>query len=1067
MQKIKFLLTLILSVSSLYLMAQTRTITGKVTDAKDNYGLPGATVSEKGTTNATATDDDGNYSITVKSSAAVLIFKSIGMTTKEIVLGPSNVLNVSLVEDAKLLDEVVVTAFNVKRSEQSLGYSTQKIDGAALLESKTANFVNNLQGKVAGVQITGSSNLGGSSRIILRGIRSITGENQPLFVVDGVPMNNNNITTADQARGALGYDYGNAIQDLNPEDIESIDVLKGATASALYGSQGANGVIMITTKKGTARKMTNGKSPLGISVGSGVSWSKVALLPEYQNKYGGGASPEFVPSDLFPGEPRAEFEYDGSWGPALNDTMVYQWDAYYPELANYGKKTPWSAHPDNIKDFFRTGLTTNNSIALDGGNETSLFRVGFTNFRQTGTMENSKLTRNSISFNGSHKFSNRFTTTIGANYVKTKAKGRPETGYNNLTSNFTQWWQRQLDIEELRDYKNSDGTQRTWNLSAEDDPSAYYWNNPFWTLYENYETDSRDRIYGNVSMNYKINDWLSLIGNAKTDFYNEGRQERIAVGSVDESKYSEEVIRATQNNFDLILNAQKALNDNWDITAFAGLTRQDKFLQDDYTTTQGGLNLPNYYVLKNSKNSLKSIPSQEKTRINAVFGSVSFGYKRALFVELTDRNEWASTLPAGNQSYNYPSASASWIFSDLVDKKWLSYGKLRAGWSLTANAPRAYTAGPNNPILSANFLGDATAVVSNVGNNTTLKPEKTRQWEIGTEMSFFGRRASLDFSYYNTLSKDVILPVQQSGASGITSKWINAAEISNKGIELALRGTPIKTKSGFEWGLGFNFGKNKNMVEKLFIANGDTTQSIRLANAPFSAVLEARPGYAYGQIVGYAFERDANGNKLTDGGFYVSTAKVQSLGSVLPDYTGGFSTWLAYKGIRLNAQFDFQKGGKIFSMTNMWGKYSGTLAETAEGDIRENGLVVDGIAISGYDDNGNPISSGIANTDTIAAVDHFFANNGYVITEADVYDASFLKFRELSLTYDLPTSWFNNAKFVQGISIGASARNIAILAKNVPNIDPEAGLSSGNVQGLEGAQLPTERTIGINVSVRF
>lgn len=1067
MQKIKFLLTLILSVSSLYLMAQTRTITGKVTDAKDNMGIPGASVSEKGTTNATAADDDGNYTITVKSSAAVLIFKSIGMTTKEVVLGPSNVLNVSLVEDAKLLDEVVVTAFNVKRSEQSLGYSTQKIDGASLLEAKSANFVNNLQGKVAGVQITGSSNLGGSSRIILRGIRSITGENQPLFVVDGVPMNNNNITTADQARGALGYDYGNAIQDLNPEDIESIDVLKGATASALYGSQGANGVIMITTKKGTARKATNGKSPLGISVGSGISWSKVALLPDYQNRYGGGASPEFITSDWDTTKLRSEFEYDGSWGPELLGQEVLQWDAYYPELANYGKATPWIAHPDNVKDFFRTGLTTNNSIALDGGNETSLFRIGFTNFRQTGTMDNSKLTRNSISFNGSHKFSNRFTTTIGANYVKTKAKGRPETGYNNLTSNFTQWWQRQLDIEALRDYKNSDGSQRTWNMVAEDDPSPYYWNNPFWTLYENYETDSRDRIYGNISMTYKLNDWLSLIGNAKTDFYNEGRQERIAVGSVDESKYSEEVIKATQNNFDLMLNGQKALNKDWDLTAFVGLTRQDKTLQDDHTTTQGGLNIPNYYSLKNSNSELKVTPFQEKSRINAVFGSVSLGYKRMLFVELTDRNEWASTLPEGDQSYNYPSASASWIFSDLLDKKWLSYGKLRAGWSLTANAPRAFVAGATNPISSANFLGNATAIQPNVGNNSTLKPEKTRQWEIGTELSFFGRRASLDFSYYNTLSKDVILPVQQSGASGSTSKWINAAEISNKGIELALKGTPIKTKSGFEWGLGFNFGKNKNMVEKLFIADGDTTQSIRLANAPFSAVLEARPGYAYGQIVGYAFERDANGNKLTEDGFYLRTAKVQALGSVLPDYTGGFSTWLAYKGIRLNAQFDFQKGGKIFSMTNMWGKYSGTLAETAEGDIRENGLVVDGIAISGYDDNGNPISSGVSNTDTITAVDHFFANQGYVITEADVYDASFLKFRELSISYDLPTAWFSNAKFVQGISLGASARNIAILSKNVPNIDPEAGLSSGNIQGLEGAQLPTERTIGINVSVRF
>ncbi|MBL0032323.1 MAG: TonB-dependent receptor [Bacteroidetes bacterium] len=365
------------------------------------------------------------------------------------------------------------------------------------------------------------------------------------------------------------------------------------------------------------------------------------------------------------------------------------------------------------------------------------------------------------------------------------------------------------------------------------------------------------------------------------------------------------------------------------------------------------------------------------------------------------------------------------------------------------------------------FAGFATAIVPNIANNSELQPEKTSSIEIGTQLIFLEGRINLDFTYYNTTSKDVIFAVQQSLSTGYTSKFYNAAEISNKGIELQIDGQVIKTKSGFVWGVGVNYAKNTNMVEKLFTdENGNETQSLRIQNAPFSATFEARPGMAFGQIVGYDYAYDANGNHIIDGGAYARTAKVQPLGSVLPNFTGGVSTWFEYKGFRLFGLIDFQDGGKLFSMTNMWGKYSGTLKETAEGGIRENGLILEGVEQTGVDASGNPISDGTPNTTSIAAIDHFFLDGGYVITAADVYDASFIKFRELSLTYALPKKLFLKSS-IQGVSVSLVGRNLAILHKNVPNIDPESAVSTSNVQGLEGAQLPTERTYGVTLNVRF
>ena len=1066
MRKALTLFALMLAFFSLQVHAQERQITGKVISSQDNLGIPGVTVLVVGTTVGTTTDIDGNFKVGVPADAKQIQISGIGFMTKTFDLTASDVVNVTLEPNIQQLNQVVVTALGVTREQKSLGYATQQVKGDDISVAKEGNFINSLQGRVAGVTISGSSNIGGSSRILLRGVRSISYENQPLFVVDGVPVNNGNFTTIEQARGALGYDYGNAAQDINPDDIETINVLKGASATALYGSQGANGVVIITTKKGSTR-VAGGKNPIGVSLSSGITFSKVAVLPEYQDLYGGGASPDFIVSDLDPTQLRSNFEYDGSWGPKLEGQLVRQWDSYYPSMPNYGKLTPWEAHPDNIKDFFETGVTTNNNVSVDGGNELTKYRLSYTNFNQTGTVPNSKINRNIFSFNGSNKFTPKISSTLSVNYVGANGKGRPQTGYNNLTSNFTQWWERQLDMEQLKDYTNPDGSQRTWNMNSETDLTPLYWDNPYWVAYENYETDQRNRVYGAAALNYEFTPKLSLSGAIKTDYYNDNRQERIAKGGVNTSEYLEQNIFFNENNYEMKLNYKTELSSSLNLTAFVGANRQDRKSENNYIETQGGLNVPEYYNLTNSVGNLLSTPLKSRLRRNSLYASASFAYKSFLYLDLTGRNDWSSTLPADNNSYFYPSATASFLYSEFIKAKWLSLGKLRLGWANTAIDPVPYASTATRPVVSSNFAGFATAIVPNIANNSELQPEKTSSIEIGTQLIFLEGRINLDFTYYNTTSKDVIFAVQQSLSTGYTSKFYNAAEISNKGIELQIDGQVIKTKSGFVWGVGVNYAKNTNMVEKLFTdENGNETQSLRIQNAPFSATFEARPGMAFGQIVGYDYAYDANGNHIIDGGAYARTAKVQPLGSVLPNFTGGVSTWFEYKGFRLFGLIDFQDGGKLFSMTNMWGKYSGTLKETAEGGIRENGLILEGVEQTGVDDLGNPISNGTPNTTSIAAIDHFFLDGGYVITAADVYDASFIKFRELSLTYALPKKLFLKSS-IQGVSVSLVGRNLAILHKNVPNIDPESAVSTSNVQGLEGAQLPTERTYGVTLNVRF
>lgn len=1051
------LLLLVFSIGTVY--AQ-KTISGVVTD-ESGESIIGATVLMKGSASGTITDIDGNYSIEVPEEATALLFSYIGYATQEIEI-TGTTINATMLEGVDL-EKVVVTALGVSRKEKSLGYATQELSGDEITKTRDANFLNTLQGKVAGVQITGSSNLGGSSRIIIRGAGSITGNNQPLFIVDGVPINNSNYTSTDQARGAGGYDYGSAISDINPDDIETMNVLKGPAATALYGNRGANGVIMITTKKGS--RSTDSKLPIGVSINSGIQFNEVALLPTYQNQYGGGAGNAFGNSTLDTNQLVADFGYDGSWGPKYDGQNVRQWDSYDPsDVSNFGTTRAWQANPNNIKDFFRTGILATNNIAFSGANTLGSFRLSYTNTHQLGTQENSELTRHNVGFNADYKLTKKLTATTSINFVSSQGNGRPITGYGeSVMSQFNQWFQRQLDMDRLRDYKNPDGTQRTWNRKSEGNAAANYWNNPFWDRYENGQQDRRERLFGNVGLSYAITDYLSISGRAMTDFYTDRREEWIAVGGVNEAGYSEDVRFFRENNYEATLNFSKRIGEMFSVNAIAGVNFRKNSFNRNYGATQGGLNTAGFYNLSNSVSPAEITDFSTQQEMFSGFANVSVGFKDFIYLDLSGRFDINSTLPVKNNTYPYYSAGLSFIFSELLPKNdILSYGQFRASYARAGTGTTPYQLEityATNPSFGNNGL----STVPNSLNNADLLPESTNSFEAGLDLRFFKGRLGLDFTYYNQLTENMIFNVAVSPSTGYTSKALNAGKVLNHGFEISANATPVKTKSGFRWDIGLNFAKNNNTTLELT----DGTENLRLTSL-FGVVLEARVGESYGTLVGTDFVYDDAGNKMVDAsdGTYLVSEEVKALGSVLADFNGGVSTTVSYKGISLYLLFDFQSGGSVFSLSNMWGKYSGMLEETVENGIREDGIVVAGMAATQDATTGEWTSTGVANTTVVDAQTHFFSNQGYVINSVDVYDASFVKFREARLGYTFPNKIFGKTPF-RDVSLSLVARNIAILHKNVPNIDPEAAVSSGNIQGFEGGQLPTERSIGVNLKLKF
>ena len=1030
--------------------AQDLTISGTVTGEESGEALPGVNVIVKGTTQGTVTDIEGNYTISVAAGAETLSFSFIGYETQEVPINGQSQINATLTSDTQQLSEVVVTALGIEREERSLGYSVQEVQGEDLNKVNETNVVNSLQGRVSGVQINGNQGgLGGSSRILIRGANSVAGQNQPLFVVDGVPLDNSNFNTTDQQRGGSGYDYGNAAQDIDPNTIESVSVLKGASAAALYGNRAANGVIIITTKKGSKRK------GIGVNVSSQVLFQDILVLPDYQNLYGGSAGPFQQNAD---GQDVVLFSVDESWGPRLDGRPVRQWYSYYPEIPEYfGETTPWEAHPDNVRDFYETGLQNTNSVSLEGGNDVGTFRLGYTNMNSKGVMPNSTLDRNTLNFNGSLNLTEKFNASIGVNYVRTAALGRPDQGYGNVIVQFNQFGQRQVDMSLLEQYWiTPTGEQRTWNRRSETDPFPQYADNPYWIRRKNYQNDDRQRVFGNVALSYEFTDWLTLTGRILNDYYTDRREERVANGSNSQSSYSEDVREVRETNADLILTADKNLNEDLSLTGLIGVNTRYNSLYRNYGETNGGLSVPDFFSLENSSDRPTIDDLLEERRINSIFGSATLGWRDIVYIDATLRNDWSSTLPDGNNSFLYPSVSGSFVFSSLEsisNSSIISYGKIRGSYAQVGNDTDPYrtslTYQPRD-----NFGPNPVYRVPLTRNNVDLRPEQTNSYEVGLETQFFQNRAGFDITYYNSESTDQIFEVPVTGAAGYTARIVNAGRVTNQGLEVQLRATPVATED-FQWDIIVNWARNRNRLEELTADQSN----YQISSGLFGVSTVAIEGQSLGSLYGTDFAYAPDGSKIVDGaGRYVASDSLRAIGTALADWTGGITNTFTYKGLSLSVLIDGRKGSDIYSITNLFGKYSGMMDETAAGNIREQWLVAQGVQNVAEEGETPRYEENTTEVDPQTFFSSLYGNGG-----AFTYDASFIKLREVSLSYTLPNGLFNNT--IRNVSLSLIGRNLAILYKKIPHIDPESVSSSTNAQGIEGGALPSLRSYGF--SVRF
>lgn len=1051
-------------------LAQEKTVTGMVTD-QNGLPLPGVNIVVLGTNNGTQTDFDGNYSINA-NQGQTLLFTYLGQQDVRTSIGTRNVINVQMQEDAQALEEVVVTALGIERDPKSLAYSAPKVNSSELTSAQNNNAISALSGKVAGLKINSpSGNLDGSQRILIRGTNSITGENQPLFVIDGIPMDNSNFNTADAQRGAGGVDFGSTINDIDPNSIESVTVLKGA-AAALYGSRASNGVILITTKSGDSSKR------LGITINTSVAMSQVAILPDLQREYGGGS----IISDENGGTNGFEtvningtdylvpqYAVDESWGPKYDSNiLVLHWDAFdqgsFP--GDYLKPRPWVAPKNDVESFFNTGVSINNNVTVTtgGAKGSSLLSVG--NENTTGILPGSEIKKHFIRLNLKQQLSDKWLFASNVNYVKSMGI-RPVIGYddNSVTQKFFQWGQRQLDFERLKNYKNNDGSQRTWNRIAWDNPSPNYSDNPYWAAFENYPTDTRSRVYGAASLNYRISEDLGAKLSVYGDTYNFRNTERKAIGSQAQSSYLERTYNFEEYNYEFTLNYSKDISDTFGVTALVGANQRDYELDHRRISTTGGLSLPGIFNINNGKGPLDKTTYTDLKKVNSLFGSLNLAVANQVFLDLTARNDWSSTLPNDNNSYFYPSAALAWVFSETFAKEsnGFNYGKLRAGWAQVGSDADPYSSA-STLVLQNPFNGQGRATVPSTLQNVNLKNEITETWEVGAELGFLRNRLNLDVTYYNNSTIDQIIPVDLSLSTGYAAQWINAGEMTNKGIEVQLGVKPIHSEN-FTWQFNVNYAKNENELVKLT----EGLESVNLTNAPFRAQLVAAEGQPYGVIMGTDFIYDDEGNKvIKSNGSYAATQDLVPLGSVLPDYTGGLRNTLRFKNLELSCLFEMSKGGKYFSTTHQWGMYSGMLQETVDNNIREEGIILDGVTgtITYNDDGTYTVTDTAENTTSLSAEAYgAYHYGGFGTPDAqNVFDADFIKLREITLGY----TFKNFVDVFETARINLFGRNMFTWGLDYDGIDPETvSTGSGNIQGLEGGLQPSIRTYGMNIQLSF
>ena len=1023
---------------------QTETVTGKVTDGSEP--IIGASVMVKGTKGAGAvTDLDGNFELNVRPGTLIEV-SYVGYKSQ--VLKARKGMTIVLKEDEKSLDEVVVTALGIKRDRKALGYGVGEVKGDELKKAKETNVINSLAGKVAGLVVSQTAGgASGSTRVVLRGNTEMTGNNQPLYVVDGVPLDNTNFGSAGTNGG---FDLGDGISSINPDDIESMSVLKGPAASALYGSRASHGVILITTKKAAKDKMSVEYN------GSLTFDTQLAKWNNTQKVYGMGSNGKYSID--------AVSNTNKSWGPKADGSNMLK---YFD-----GVERPYLIIPDNVSDFFRTGLTASNTAVVGMNNGKTGVRFTFTDMRNKDIVPKTHMSRDI--------FNLRANTTMGkidfdfsANYTREYVKNRPALGDSKsnvgknlmtLATTYDQKW--------LRTYQDEDGNYSNWNGM---DP---YNVNPYWDLYKNFNNSSKDllRMTGkavwNVTKHFRLQ--ATLGGDLNWFTFNDFKAPTtpgFEAGRLQISNF-----RNRMYNFELLA----LYNNTWgkfDFNATAGGNIYRVNNQTTVTTAQD-MQIRDVVTLM-SFNETSIEPSSYRKRINSLFGSASIGWNHLLYLDATLRGDQSSTLPTSNNVYVYPSFSGSFVFSELLKaNRILPYGKLRMSWAQVGSDTDPYQLGLVYTKSKYTYPGYTIGYINNnVIPNKDLKPTKTNSFEIGLETKFLNNRLGLDVTYYTQKSKNQIMSMATSWTSGYNYRLINAGEIDNRGVEITLNTRPVQTKD-FAWDLNFNFSKNSNKVVRLV----DGMDMFELEKASWLDVqVAAKVGENFGSIVGPDFKRNDAGQVLIDPstGLPEYDKSNHVLGNASWDWTGGVTTTLSYKNLSLNAIFDVKVGADLYSMSERAAYESGKAKATLQGrdewyrseEQREAAGVAKGM--SNWTPTGGFVAPGVIDNG-----DGTYRPNDIKINPEDywmsvcrnapsmfIYDNSYIKCRELTLTYQVPTAWLHN--WVKALSVSFVARNPFIVWKNIPDIDPDSNYNNTTGMGLEYGSLPSRKSYGFNVNIKF
>ena len=1037
--------------------AANKTVKGKVVSASDQEPLIGASVQAVGSNQGTATDINGEFSLTVNDNVTQLKVSYVGYVPQFVAVASN--ITVALEEEDNTLEEVVVTALGITRKEKSIGYAATAVKGEDLVKSRTSDVMSSLAGKVAGVQIAAtSSDPGASNSVIIRGFSSLSGSNQPLYVVDGVPLNNSAVYSGDGLNS--GYDFGNGANMVNPDDVENMTVLKGAAATALYGSRAANGVILITTKSGKKQK------GIGIEYNGGMQFENVLRLPQVQNEFGQGWYGAKT------------MDENGSWGPRFDGAYL----RYGKEWNHSQQRKSYVAIPSNMKDFFDTGVRYSNSISFNGATNQSTYFVSLSQLTDDGIIPTSsdKYTKYTFSARASHRI-NKVMLSTSLNYAYNR-NSFVSTGQKTASMyNAIMQTPRDISIVELKD------------LSYPFSSPGYYYTpygvtNPYYIL-ENYENKyEAERFYGKMQADYDFAKNFKLIYrfglDTSTGHHNTGQPnlETLFAGTAngedlvgETGSVTQQTTRRREINHDLMVTYDNSELTDWmglnAVVGFNGNERKLSYLYSGITN----LTIPTWYDLGNTSEKPEVDQYRWHRRLVGVYGQAEFAIKNQVFLTLTARNDWSSTLPKGNRSFFYPGVTVSWIFTELLSNElrdWISYGKARVAWGKTGNDADVYMTQSIYGQASASSSGWGTSAfpfsrtgtnaytAGNVLGSATLSPEMSTETEVGLNMAFFHHRLSFDFSWYNRVSDKQIFSLNMDPATGYTAQNTNLGKIRNRGIELLINVTPVKI-ADFQWDLTWNFTKNNNKVLELPDEMGDEALIYGFSGG---TGLYAVEGDEMGVFKAYTSQRDPNGNVIVDdSGLPVATGDVVKIGTMNYKYQMGFGTTLSYKGVSLGINFDYRKGGLMFSRTKDIQYFTGNAMQTAYND--RNPWIIPNSVVDNGDGTYSPNTTPLNPTN----IYNYWNNGADEMDAAFLVDKTYLKLRSVTLTWDMPSQWFKNI-FLTGVSVSLFGNNLWLWTpKSNTFIDPETTSFGNDLEGQFGeySTNPTSRKLGFNVNIKF